>query len=360
MSSLATPPQTVAAPDAAPEPPLSRLAAGALVISLDFELYWGVRDQRTLDQYRENLMGVRQAVPAMLDLFARRDVHATWSTVGFLFFDGLDDLMPSLPERRPDYRDPKLDPYADLRALHAGGESVEPFRFAPSLIRRIAATPGQEIATHTFSHYYCLEDGQTPEAFEDDLRAAARAAARHGLSLHSLVFPRNQVNPVYLPICARLGLRSYRGNERSWMYPPNRPEETPWYVRAARLIDAYVNLSGHNAYAPSDVEREPLVNLPSSRFLRPYSRAIAALEPLRMRRIRNGLTHAARRGLVYHLWWHPENFGADTEKNLAFLEGVLDHFDALRERHDMASLTMGELAELLAPAGTGQGGSDGV
>jgi peptidoglycan/xylan/chitin deacetylase (PgdA/CDA1 family) len=327
-----------------------------LLISLDFELYWGVRDQRTIDQYRQNLLGVRRAVPAMLELFERHDIHATWSTVGFLFFESRDELLGGLPARRPEYRDPRLDPYADVDGLK-GGEADDPFHFAPSLIRQVASTPGQEVATHTFSHYYCLEDGQTPEDFEDDLRAAARAAERWGLTLESLVFPRNQVNPDYLPICARLGLRSYRGNERSWIYPPNRPDETPWYVRAARLLDAYVNLSGHNAYVPAELEREPLVNLPSSRFLRPYWRPLAPLEPLRMRRIRRGLTHAARHGLVYHLWWHPENFGADTDKNLSFLAGVLDHFDQLRDRHGMESLSMREMSARLTPrVGVGPGG----
>jgi hypothetical protein len=35
---------------------------GALVISLDFELHWGVRDKRSVASYRENLLGARRAV----------------------------------------------------------------------------------------------------------------------------------------------------------------------------------------------------------------------------------------------------------------------------------------------------------
>jgi hypothetical protein len=42
---------------------------GAFTISIDFELYWGVRDTRSLDAYREHLDGVRQAIPRMLGLF---------------------------------------------------------------------------------------------------------------------------------------------------------------------------------------------------------------------------------------------------------------------------------------------------
>ena len=61
-------------------------AFGALVISLDFELHWGVRDKRPADgPYRENLLGAREAIPRMLDLFEEFGVAATWATVGFLF-----------------------------------------------------------------------------------------------------------------------------------------------------------------------------------------------------------------------------------------------------------------------------------
>jgi len=43
---------------------------GIFTISLDFELYWGVRDKRTIDQYRSNLSGVRSAVTQMLQTFS--------------------------------------------------------------------------------------------------------------------------------------------------------------------------------------------------------------------------------------------------------------------------------------------------
>ncbi len=59
---------------------------GALVISLDFELIWGVRDQRTIADYGANILGVRRVVPVLLDFFAERNIACTWATVGLLFF----------------------------------------------------------------------------------------------------------------------------------------------------------------------------------------------------------------------------------------------------------------------------------
>ena len=54
-------------------------------------------------------------------------------------------------------------------------EADDPYHYALSMALRIAAVPGQEIATHTFSHYYCLEDGPSVQDFERDLEAAKKS-----------------------------------------------------------------------------------------------------------------------------------------------------------------------------------------
>lgn len=319
---------------------------GVFLISLDFELYWGMHDKLTLDAYRANLLGVRVAVPAMLDCFARYDIHATWATVGFLFFDSRDALMAGVPSEQPEYTNHALSPYRNLTTIGAN-EETDPFHYAPSLIRLIQSYPHQEIATHTFSHYYCLEDGQTRETFRADVRAAQRVAADWGITLHSLVFPRNQFNAAYIAVCEELGITSYRGNPTSWMYRARSDEENNLRVRGLRLADSYANLSSHNGHDLSEIAATYPFNIPASRFLRPYSQRLAPLDPLRLRRIRDDLTHAAKTGTVYHLWWHPHNFGVHTEENIAFLARILDHYRTLRERYGMESLTMEELADRL-------------
>jgi len=56
------------------------------------------------------------------------------------------------------------------------------------------------------------------------------------------------------------------------------------------------------------------------------------------------MARAAEAGALYHLWWHPENFGAFLDENLAFLERILDHFEWLQRRVGMQSMTMTEAA----------------
>src|SRR5690606_37691983 len=106
-------------------------------------------------------------------------------------------------------------------------------------IRQIAATPGQEIATHTLSHYYTLEEGQTLEAFEADLGAALEIASRHGIDIRSIVFPRNQYSSDHLDVCRQRGIRSYRGNPKSWAYEATGKVGQTKVRRAFRLADAH-------------------------------------------------------------------------------------------------------------------------
>lgn len=49
----------------------------ALVIALDFELFWGVTESRTIKSCGANIAGVWQVVPAMLKLFRQYHIQAT-------------------------------------------------------------------------------------------------------------------------------------------------------------------------------------------------------------------------------------------------------------------------------------------
>ena len=88
------------------------MSKGIFTISLDFELFWGVRDHRTLENYGSNISNVHQVVPRLLALFEKYDVHCTWATVGFLFFNDKKEMLPYLPSSRPGYLQKEYDPYS--------------------------------------------------------------------------------------------------------------------------------------------------------------------------------------------------------------------------------------------------------
>ena len=317
---------------------------GIFTVSLDFELYWGVRDKRTIRQYANNLLGVRNAVKEILMAFRDYDIHATWAVVGFLFFQDADSLRKNFPGRLPHYVNPSLSPYLYIN----GSDTLETiYHFAPEMIDLICEYDNQEIGTHTFSHYYCLEMGQDPESFYMDISSAMKVSENRGLKLRSLVFPRNQCNPEFLSILADLGIKCYRGNESGWLYSVVSREDENGLKRVLRLTDAYVNISGHNTHSLHEVLSEKPFNIPSSRFLRPYSGKLFWLENLRLQRIKKAMSYAAKHGTIFHLWWHPHNFGIDTAENIAFLRSVLEHYKVLKEKHSMRSLNMHEIADLI-------------
>jgi peptidoglycan/xylan/chitin deacetylase (PgdA/CDA1 family) len=322
-----------------------RSGKGLFVASLDFELYWGMRHHPTLKAYIPRLVGARAAVPALLNIFQEYSIHATWATVGFLFFDQTRTLLEFAPKHRPKYRNRSLDPYSDLPA-HGEIESDKSIFFAPSLIRRIADTVGQEVGTHTFSHYYCLEEGQDIETFREDLLAARASGQRLGIELRSLVFPQNEFQAEYIQPCRDAGITSYRGNPPSWIYREASQEQQGRVRRLGRLVDTYLPLTSGNCHSFVPRNEKPPVNVTASRFLRPYSRSLSNFEELRFRRIANEMTTAAKEGFLYHLWWHPHNFGLDTESNLMFLRKILDHYRVLNDRHGFTSANMGEVADL--------------
>ncbi len=320
---------------------------GKFVISLDFELMWGVRDKKSKTNYGDNILGVHNVIPKLLEVFRKYDIKATFSTVGLLFFETKQELLDGIPKLKPQYNNPNLSPYNGYFNILGNDYETDEYHFAPKLIKEIQKYPEQEIGTHTFSHYYCLEPGQTIDTFKADIESAIAIAKRYNIDLKSLVFPRNQFNNDYLKICLELGISCYRGNEQSWLYKAKNEEDESAFRRAFRLIDAYVNISGHNCYSDHFLKREMPINIPSSRFLRPFSGKLKFLDGLRLHRIKSGMSYAAKNNLTYHLWWHPHNFGINQYENFIFLDKVLTYYQFLNKTYNFQSYTMGTLASII-------------
>jgi peptidoglycan/xylan/chitin deacetylase (PgdA/CDA1 family) len=322
---------------------------GALVISLDFELHWGLRDHVDRDDARfRRLTKARQAVKEMVSVFTDRRIRATWATVGFLFASSRTELEAHQPRLRPAYSRPGLDPYVEKIGLD---EESDPEHLAGSLVDLIASGGGQELGSHTFSHYYCLEPGQTEATFRADLAAAQSIARARGHELTSLVLPRNQWNPRYAGAVLDAGFVCIRSPQHSWGHRAGPQSSASALRRAARLADSYVGLSPPPTTAWSDVLLQSgLCDVPASAFLRPFDPDRVRAEPLRLARLRSGMRHAARKGRIFHLWWHPHNFSQHCSENIAVLEQILDEFERLAAVEGLQSLNMADVSASVAPA----------
>ena len=71
------------------------------------------------------------------------------------------------------------------------------------------------------------------------------------------------------------------------------------------------------------------------------------------------MRYAARRGRIFHLWWHPHNFSQHHSENFALLEQILNEFDRLAAVEGMQSLNMADVSTLVAPAGSRRAGEPG-
>jgi peptidoglycan/xylan/chitin deacetylase (PgdA/CDA1 family) len=315
--------------------------AGNFIISLDFELHWGVSDVWHLEDRLDYFNETRKSIPVVLELFVTYEIHATWATVGYLFAKDKKQLRSFFPQELPNYINRKLSSYTlfDLNKIGTN-ETDDPYHFAPSLIELILKTPHQELGTHTFSHYYCNEEGQTVEQFDLDLKAAQAIAKQNfGITLQSLVFPRNQLNSNYLVAAKQNGIRVVRSNPDVWFWKMKNKS-----IGVIRAFDTLLPISktltfGNEFYNSNNC----VVLLPASRFLRPYSQNEKHLQLIKVRRIKREMLYAAVNKRNYHLWWHPHNFGYSTAENMVMLTVILEYYKLLNTKYDFLSKSMIEM-----------------
>jgi peptidoglycan/xylan/chitin deacetylase (PgdA/CDA1 family) len=313
---------------------------GALVISLDFELVWGIFDHIKVKDRIAYFDNTLKAIPLMLELFEKYNIHVTWATVGMLFNRNWEEWQENIPSLLPTYKNQNLDPYKF--GLEYRKEGYDKYFFAPHLIKEIQVIDFQEIGTHTYSHYYSLEAGQTEAQFEADLGKSIIIAKNMDIKLKSLVFPRNQFNKDYLKCCTKLGIDSVRSNPSIWYWDTMRP--TTLKTKLFRTADAYLPFTSKSYSSQILLEERPFCQ-PASRFLRPQHK-IQLLNDIHVMRVKKEMIEAAKKGEIYHLWWHPHNFGVDPQRALKKLKDILEAFKHCKETFDFESLNMQELHEV--------------
>jgi hypothetical protein len=319
-----------------------RAGRGRLVISIDVEVGWGTCDRAMTPRHRRALERERDIVERVLALFARYEVRASWAVVGHLLLERCRSrdgrFHPEIP--RPIIRGEQRDWFA---AHPLNG--ADPLWYGRDLVERIlAATPVQEIASHSFCHVPYAEEGTTPEAVRADLAAARRCHVAMGLPFTTFVFPRNHVG--YRALLAEAGITVYRGR------PGGRP--SPIRSRLLRRLAAFFYFLAPVAARVVDagIDDAGLVNVPQSMAL--YTRtglaSVVASRSL-VRKATRALDRAAAERRIFHLWFHPSNLAHRTAAQLAVLEGILRHAARLRDGGRLEVSSLGDVGASVMRAG---------
>ena len=311
--------------------------SSTFIISLDFELFWGVSHSKTIKEYKKNILGTKYVIPKLIDYFNKYEIHCTWATVGMIMCKDYNEWQSINPKILPTYSN--MNSSYDIDYLVKENEELF---FAKDLIRLIKTNSNNEIASHTYSHLCCSEKGINIEQFKADMECYRDIAEDNDINVKSMVFPRNQYAPEYLDCLNTYGISSFRGNAKHWLHKNGHLIKGGLAGRAIRLIDFYLPITS-NIYNQKDLAKSnSLLDIPASIFLRPWSKKLNLLENQRIKRIKSLMTNAAKKQSLFHLWWHPHNFGINQEENLYLLSDILTHFKKLKKLYGMKSMTMNE------------------
>jgi len=249
------------------------IGTGKLTISIYLELAWGVWDWVTAEHLRLAEAAERPICAALIELFDRYEIAATWAIVAALL---------------------------DERSARSRPGS-KPCWYAPDIIERLlGAKVPHEIGSHSGRHIYF--DRATAAQAQADLEFARDIHRVHGFAFRSFVYPRGAAG--HRDIVAGVGLRTCNHADVGWFESVRRAGHRPG--QAAHLIDKLLPIPPR----PAMPEREgALIHVPKSMLLmgRNGLRRFI-LPPVTRAKLRSGLARARATGGIFHLWFHPSNF----------------------------------------------------
>jgi peptidoglycan/xylan/chitin deacetylase (PgdA/CDA1 family) len=283
---------------------------GKLTISIDLELAWGFWDILTPEILRQSESAERPICDALLELFDRYAVPATWAVVAAM-----------------------LD-----RASAQGRPGREASWYAPDIVERIrAAKASHEIGSHGGRHLYY--DRMSAAQAQADLDFVADVHRRNGLTLASFVFPRNAVG--HLDLLARAGFRVFRGPDTGWA------RLAPRLGASAGRVVTFADKVLPIPPAPARPQAYGgLVDVAGSMLLPGRDGARRFILPQVSRaKLAMGLKRAQRSGETFHFWFHPCNFYYRREEQFATLTWFLERAAEEASRGDIEICTMAAYAQ---------------
>lgn len=291
-------------------------------ISLDTEFLWGRKTPELFNLIKRKEKELRGKIDALLDLFGRLEIPATWAIVGHLFLEQCDKktCLTSINIKKYKYeRDWYIDPYTNL--YH------EPLFYGKDVIEKIISNNvNHEIGYHSFSHPNFNEIPR--EMAKKEIEEAKKIEKEWHIKLKSFVFPYNEI--AHVDVLKENDFMIYRG--KTGVYDSNEnifikkfkggidkilapPVEPKW-------IDGIWEIQGSTYFCDPQMPKSLLF------------------------RCNLGLDRAISNNKIFHIWLHPWSLLL-YKKLEDDLSKLLEHVSKKREENKIEVITMGELAEHL-------------
>ncbi len=304
---------------------------GKFVISLDTEIAWGRIEESNKDSYLPLFEKTREVVKRLVDVFDKYEIPATWAMVGRLIEDSdnlsifskmkIEDYYPSLTSKKI---------YEDSILNNESNSYVLAKEFMDQVMN---AKVIHEIGTHSYHH---ILFGKIPKSdkylVEKDVEGAKGILKKYGIDCQSVVFPRNLIG--HLDVFQKNGINCYRGPDKFWF------DRMPNAIKKPiSLLNTFLPIS------PTVVDAENkngMVNIPGSLFFRITHFGIKKNVPFSIleKKAIKGLQQASSQGKIFHLWFHPFNFGYKMDEHFNAFEKVLKEAKRLRDIGKIETQTM--------------------
>ncbi len=305
---------------------------GLFIISIDYESLWGAIGGQTahdFDAHRARVKCNSVIIPRLLNLFEKYDIHATWATVGAMSCKTQDEVINHL-QSDVFYKRWNLSLHKYIMNIKEN-DFHHFFNICQSEL--ILKTHNQELASHTFTHLYCDEIEDDTSLLQQEISASISALG----PFHSIVFPRNQVNPKFLQILKQNDIWAYRGNCTKFN------SLHPFFKKIIYFANCYLPLFDVTYSFEEMKPTYETYNIKASLFYRTWYQKLSWLEHLKLWRIKLAMNKAARSGRAFHLWFHPHNLATNIEFNFEQLEAILKYYKELNSKYGFISCNMREV-----------------
>lgn len=294
------------------------------VMSLDFELAWGVvnDDKSILSVLKRRESSCRTSIFSLLNALERYDVPCTWATVGHLFLSHCekDETFPH--KDMPRFKDSwfSQDPCSNL--------ARDPLFYGKDIVERImSSTVKHEIGYHSFSHVNFAECSRRVARAE--MEASREIGKDFGIEFKSFVFPRNEVG--HIDLLKEFGFRIYRGRKVGrWKENQSLP---------ARKINGLADRILISPVTP--ILKECVWEIPTCLH---YWNPKSPLSSLWQARL--GIRRVVKRKGVFSVYFHPWElvYNRTLEKSV---KALLSFVSDIRDRGEITVVTLGELSAIL-------------